>query len=80
MKFKVVITEETTEIKGKKSEILTGLIMYIHALLEISVSKNTIQDIVNLAFAEENKKAETIIDSNTDFTKEKIRDLFNKLF
>lgn len=47
--FKAVITEDSTEIKGEIPEILTGLAMYIRALLKNDIPETMIREVVNLA-------------------------------
>ena len=91
-KFKAILTEETTEIKGSTTEILTGLVMYIKTLLDADIKETTIRKVVDLAL--EDKKVETVIDNDkikvqkidlNGLSKEEARDLldkeiFNKLF
>lgn len=95
-KFKAILTEETTEIKGSTTEILTGLVMYIETLLNADIKKTIIRKVVDLALEgdSENKKVETVIDNDkikvqkidlNGLSKEEARDLldkeiFNKLF
>lgn len=91
-KFKAILTEETTEIKGSTTEILTVLVMYIKTLLDADIKETTIRKVVDLAL--EDKKVETVIDNDkikvqkidlNGLSKEEARDLldkeiFNKLF
>lgn len=48
--FKAVITEDSTKITGKISEILTGLAMYIRALSKNDIPETMIREVVDLAF------------------------------
>ncbi len=56
MKFRAEITEEYTILKGSIPECLTGLAMYIDALLEKGVSKKLIKVAINMVLEEENKE------------------------
>ena len=70
MSFKVVITQEDTEIQGTKSDLLIGLLFYIDALKDIGISNETIKKVIDMHFKEnqeekkENKGIETIVDND----------------
>ena len=48
--FKAIITEDTTEIQGTTSEILTGLICYIQALRKNSTPEILIKKSIEIGF------------------------------
>lgn len=92
MGFKAEITEEYAMLKGRREECLTGLAMYIEALLKNGISKDLIKKVINIVLEEENKedvsedKAIKVqkIDLNgmsKEEAKEMLeKEIFNKLF
>ena len=54
--FKAVITEENTDIKGTKVDILTGLVMYIKTLIEGGFTIEQIIQAVELALEDKKDK------------------------
>lgn len=49
MSFKAEITEDCTRLQGSGAEVLTGLAMYVKALLKANFNKEIIQEVVELA-------------------------------
>lgn len=89
--FKVVITEERTEMQGTLSERLAGLCCYIEALNKTGVPEKLIRSSINVALEDEkeNGKVETILDDDkvkiqkinlSNMSKEEAREILNKLF
>lgn len=65
MSFRAVITENYIKIEGKTDEILAGLAVYISKLKDEGISKEIIQEVVDLALKDKKeKRAETILDTN----------------
>ena len=70
MSFKVVITQEDTEIQRTKGDLLIGLLFYIDALKDIGISNEIIKKVIDMHFKEnqeekkENKGIETIVDND----------------
>lgn len=61
MSFKAEITEDYTRLQGSGAEVLTGLAMYVNALLKANFNKEIIQEVVELAiddYKASNKKQE----------------------
>lgn len=65
MSFKAEITENYIKIEGKTDEILAGLAVYISKLKDEGISKEIIQEVVDLALKDKKeKRAETILDTD----------------
>ena len=88
MSFKAEITENYIKIEGKMDEILAGLAVYISKLKDNGISKEIIQDVVDLALKDKKeKRAETILDTDkvkiqkidlNNMSKEEAKDLITK--
>ena len=65
MSFRAEITENYIKIEGKTDEILAGLAVYISKLKDNGISKEIIQEVVDLALKDKKeKRAETILDTD----------------
>lgn len=65
MSFRAEITENYIKIEGKTDEILAGLAVYISKLKDEGISKEIIQEVVDLALKDKKeKRAETILDTD----------------
>jgi len=88
MSFRAEITENYIKIEGKTDEILAGLAVYISKLKDNGISKEIIQEVVDLALKDKKeKRAETILDTDkvkiqkfdlNDMSKEEAKDLITK--
>ena len=88
MSFRAEITENYIKIEGKTDEILTGLAVYISKLKDEGISKEIIQEVVDLALKDKKeKRAETILDTDkvkiqkfdlNNMSKEEAKDLITK--
>ena len=88
MSFRTEITENYIKIEGKTDEILAGLAVYISKLKDEGISKEIIQDVVDLALKDKKeKRAETILDTDkvkiqkidlNNMSKEEAKDLITK--
>ena len=88
MSFKAEITENYIKLEGKMDEILAGLAIYISKLKDNGISKEIIQDVVDLALKDKKeKRAETILDTDkvkiqkidlNNMSKEEAKDLITK--
>lgn len=88
MSFRTEITENYIEIEGKTDEILAGLVVYISKLKDEGISKEIIQEVVDLALKDKKeKRAETILDTDkvkiqkidlNNMSKEEAKDLITK--
>lgn len=88
MSFRAEITENYIKIEGKTDEILTGLAVYISKLKDNGISKEIIQEVVDLALKDKKeKRAETILDTDkvkiqkfdlNNMSKEEAKDLITK--
>lgn len=61
MSFKAVITEDYTRLQGSGAEVLTGLAMYVKALLKANFDEETIKEVVEMEiddYKDTNKKQE----------------------
>ena len=58
--FKAIITEDTTEIQGTTSEILTGLICYIQALRKNSTPEILIKKSIEIGFKDKKELENTV--------------------
>lgn len=88
MSFRAEITENYIKIEGKTDEILAGLAVYISKLKDEGISKEIIQEVVDLALKDKKeKRAETILDTDkvkiqkidlNNMSKEEAKDLITK--
>ena len=88
MSFRTEITENYIKIEGKTDEILAGLAVYISKLKDNGISKEIIQEVVDLALKDKKeKRAETILDTDkvkiqkidlNNMSKEEAKDLITK--
>lgn len=88
MSFRAEITENYIKIEGKTDEILVGLAVYISKLKDEGISKEIIQEVVDLALKDKKeKRAETILDTDkvkiqkfdlNNMSKEEAKDLITK--
>lgn len=88
MSFRTEITENYIKIEGKTDEILAGLAVYISKLKDEGISKEIIQEVVDLALKDKKeKRAETILDTDkvkiqkidlNNMSKEEAKDLITK--
>ena len=88
MSFRAEITENYIKIEGKTDEILAGLAVYISELKDNGISKEIIQEVVDLALKDKKeKRAETILDTDkvkiqkidlNNMSKEEAKDLITK--
>jgi hypothetical protein len=88
MSFRAEITENYIKIEGKTDEILAGLAVYISKLKDNGISKEIIQEVVDLALKDKKeKRAETILDTDkvkiqkfdlNNMSKEEAKDLITK--
>lgn len=88
MSFRAEITENYIKIEGKTDEILAGLVVYISKLKDEGISKEIIQEVVDLALKDKKeKRAETILDTDkvkiqkidlNNMSKEEAKDLITK--
>lgn len=88
MSFRAEITENYIKIEGKTDEILAGLTVYISKLKDNGISKEIIQEVVDLALKDKKeKRAETILDTDkvkiqkfdlNNMSKEEAKDLITK--
>lgn len=88
MSFRTEITENYIKIEGKTDEILAGLAVYISKLKDEGISKEIIQEVVDLALKyKKEKRAETILDTDkvkiqkidlNNMSKEEAKDLITK--
>ena len=88
MSFRAEITENYIKIEGKTDEILAGLAVYISKLKGEGISKEIIQEVVDLALKDKKeKRAETILDTDkvniqkfdlNNMSKEEAKDLITK--
>ena len=88
MIFRAEITENYIKIEGKTDEILAGLAVYISKLKDNGISKEIIQEVVDLALKDKKeKRAETILDTDkvkiqkidlNNMSKEEAKDLITK--
>lgn len=88
MSFRAEITENYIKIEGKTDEILAGLAAYISKLKDNGISKEIIQEVVDLALKDKKeKRAETILDTDkvkiqkfdlNNMSKEEAKDLITK--
>lgn len=61
MSFKAEITEDCTRLQGSGAEVLTGLAMYVKALLKANFDEETIKEVVEMEiddYKDTNKKQE----------------------
>lgn len=56
MSFRAEITENYIKIEGKTDEILAGLAVYISKLKDNGISKEIIQEVVDLALKDKKEK------------------------
>ena len=80
--FKVEITENSTEMQGTTSEILTGLVCYIQALKKNEIPESLIKKSIEIGL--KNKKElkdlkKEQIKREEDINK-KIKELLNEIF
>lgn len=88
MSFRAEITENYIKIEGKTDEILAGLAVYISKLKDNGISKEIIQEVVDLELKDKKeKRAETILDTDkvkiqkidlNNMSKEEAKDLITK--
>lgn len=88
MSFRAEITENYIKIEGKTDEILAGLAVYISKLKDEGISKEIIQEVVDLVLKDKKeKRAETILDTDkvkiqrfdlNNMSKEEAKDLITK--
>lgn len=88
MSFRAEITENYIKIEEKTDEILAGLAVYISKLKDNGISKEIIQEVVDLALKDKKeKRAETILDTDkvkiqkidlNNMSKEEAKDLITK--
>ena len=88
MSFRAEITENYIKIEGKTDEILAGLAVYISKLKDNGISKEIIQEVVDLALKDKKeKRAEKILDTDkvkiqkidlNNMSKEEAKDLITK--
>ena len=88
MSFRAEITENYIKIEGKTDEILAGLAVYISKLKDNGISKEIIQEVVDLALKDKKEtRAETILDTDkvkiqkidlNNMSKEEAKDLITK--
>ena len=88
MSFRAEITENYIKIEEKTDEILAGLAVYISKLKDNGISKEIIQEVVDLALKDKKeKRAETILDTDkvkiqkidlNNMSKEEVKDLITK--
>lgn len=88
MSFRAEITENYIKIEGKTDEILAGLAVYISKLKDNGISKEIIQEVVDLALKDKKeKRAETVLDTDkvkiqkfdlNNMSKEEVKDLITK--
>lgn len=74
MSFKAEITEDYTRLQGSGDEVLTGLAMYVKALLKANFDEETIKEVV-----------EMVIDDYKDTNKnqkldEELKSILKKVF
>lgn len=80
--FKAIITEDSTEIQGTTSEILTGLCCYIQALKRQEIPESLIKRTIEIGLKNEKElkdlKEEQI--KREEEINKKVKELLKKIF
>lgn len=62
--FKVTITEDSTEMKGTRIDLLAGLLCYVDALIENKIPKDVIGKVLEKHLkAEKDNRTKTIVEN-----------------